>query len=93
MKSVEKELKNALKKRALGYSYEEKVSELRDVSDADGNPKKEMVVTKVVKKEVQPYTQAIKLLLENQQVQSEDIEAILKEKDRIIRDYLENLKG
>ncbi|HOV68878.1 MAG TPA: hypothetical protein PLZ84_00975 [Clostridia bacterium] len=81
-------LRKAMKKRALGYKYQEEVSELKDIKDDEGKAHQKMVVTKVIQKEVQPDTAAIKYLLENQPEESESIEDILKEKERIIREFL-----
>lgn len=47
---VDAEVENALLRRALGYSYRETTKELRTV----GEGKQELVVTRVVEKEVQP---------------------------------------
>jgi hypothetical protein len=88
-KKEQSDLKKALKKRALGYSYEEQVKELKEVKDEEGNPRSELVVTKVVKKEVQPDTAAIRLLLESEPAPAQSVEEMIKEKERIIREYLQ----
>lgn len=54
---VDRQVENALLKRALGYQYEEKTFE----ANIDG----EMVCTKIVKKEVQPDTTAQIFWLKN----------------------------
>jgi hypothetical protein len=46
----------------------------------------------VVKKEVQPDTAAIRLLLESEQAPKESVEDMIKEKERIIEAYLKELK-
>lgn len=59
---IDRQVENALLKRALGYEYEEVTREL-GVNPATGN--KELVVTKVVRKEVQPDTTAQIFWLKN----------------------------
>lgn len=66
---VDIEVENALLKRALGYSYEEKTYERRKVINLDEDEPLEMdtelVLTKVVTKEVQPDTTAQIFWLKN----------------------------
>ena len=59
---IDRQVENALLKRALGYSYDEVTQE------STWNPKKEkfeMIVSKVIKKEVQPDTTAQIFWLKN----------------------------
>lgn len=58
------EVENALFKRAVGYQYDEVTKELMTVITDDG-PKKELVVTKRVTKEVQPDVTAQIFWLKN----------------------------
>jgi hypothetical protein len=58
---VDFKAENALLKRVLGYTYEEKTTEMR--IDEKGNTKP--VVVKIVKKEVPPETTAIIFWLKN----------------------------
>lgn len=70
---VDREVENALLKRALGYEYTEVTSERklrkddqgRPITDMHGFPVYEMVVTRKVKKEVQPDTTAQIFWLKN----------------------------
>ncbi|WMJ79550.1 helix-turn-helix domain-containing protein [Clostridium sp. MB40-C1] len=70
---IDFEVENALLKRALGYEYEEVTRERKVKKDARGNimvnihglPCYEMVVTKTIKKEVNPDTTAQIFWLKN----------------------------
>lgn len=65
---IDRHVENALLKRALGYQYEEVTKELLTVITDEG-PKKEMVTTKIVTKEVQPDTTAQIFWLKNRKPQ------------------------
>lgn len=80
---IDRQVENALLKRALGYKYEEVIREL-GVNPATGD--EELIVTKVVTKEVQPDTTAQIFWLKNrkpdvwrdtplQQLQAEKLKA------------------
>nr|WP_122012378.1 hypothetical protein [Maliibacterium massiliense] len=55
----------ALRRRAMGYSYQECTRELRAVPDGQGGTEQRMVVTKVVEKERPPDLAALRLWLSN----------------------------
>ena len=60
-KPIDSKVENALLKRALGYDYEEKHTEIR--IDENGNPKPAMI--KTVKRHIAPDTGAIAFWLKN----------------------------
>ncbi len=58
-------VENSLYKRALGYTYDEITSELVSVTGSDGKENKDLVVTKIVRKEVVADTTAQIFWLKN----------------------------
>lgn len=62
---VDIEVENKLLQRAKGYTYEEVTRELKTNLSEDGEISKELVVTKVVTKEVQPDVTAQIFWLKN----------------------------
>lgn len=62
---VDRQVENALLKRALGYEYEEVTKESRVKKDMKGDPISEMVEIKKVTKEVAPDTTAQIFWLKN----------------------------
>lgn len=59
------EVLNAFFKRACGYTAQEEVRELKEIKEEDGTVRKELVVTKVVRKDVPPDLAAVKWWMEN----------------------------
>jgi len=59
------EILNAFFKRACGYISEEEVKELKEIKEDDGTSRKEMITTKIVRKDVPPDLAAVKWWLEN----------------------------
>jgi len=91
------EVLNAFFKRACGYVAEEEVRELKEIKEDDGSIRKELITTKVVRKDVPPDLSAVKWWMENKGMlfplqeqkgrQSGDLEqarALLQEKERIL---------
>ncbi|MGG1518733.1 helix-turn-helix domain-containing protein [Paenibacillus oryzisoli] len=62
---VDRQVENALLKRALGYTYDEVTKERTNTLDENGNVVAALVETKVVTKEVQPDTTAQIFWLKN----------------------------
>ncbi|MBS6564771.1 MAG: hypothetical protein KH317_05130, partial [Clostridiales bacterium] len=60
-------IKEAFLKRACGYIAREEVREMRENKLPDGRVERELVLTKLVSKEVPPDLSAAKWLLENEQ--------------------------
>lgn len=68
MQELEREkIKEAFLKRACGYIAREEVHEMREKKLPDGRIERELVLTKLVSKEVPPDLSAAKWLLENEQ--------------------------
>ena len=68
MQELEREkIKEAFLKRACGYIAREEVHEMREKKLPDGRIERELVLTKLVSKEVPPDLSAAKRLLENEQ--------------------------
>lgn len=64
-------IKEAFLKRACGYIAREEVHEMREKKLPDGRVERELVLTKLVSKEVPPDLSAAKWLLENEQKREE----------------------
>ncbi|MBQ3234796.1 MAG: hypothetical protein IJA97_01385 [Clostridia bacterium] len=88
MDNGEKNLKKALKKRALGYDSTEVTEEYQD--DGEGGVK--LVKRKVVKKNVPPDVSAAKLLIElngeTSDIEKLSDEELEKEKQRLLSLYI-----
>ncbi|MBD8915964.1 MAG: helix-turn-helix domain-containing protein [Pseudobutyrivibrio sp.] len=86
---VDRQVENALLKRALGYRYKETTKEL--VTDKDTGDS-ELVITKVVEKEVQPDTTAQIFWLKNRKPSiwrdraQVDIDAEFSKVDKLIEE-------
>ena len=65
-KKQEQQVLQAFLKRACGYVAKEEVHELKDVKGDDGSVTRELVLTKVVSKEVPPDLAAARWYLERQ---------------------------
>lgn len=74
-KKQEQQVLQAFLKRACGYVAKEEVHELKDIKNEDGSVKRELVLTKVVSKEVPPDLAAARWYLERQGISQPQQEA------------------
>ncbi|MCL2860815.1 MAG: hypothetical protein FWE22_00165 [Firmicutes bacterium] len=88
---MESEIKEALRKRALGYKVTEETKEYALVKDSEGNEEEKEVKRKETTKHIAPDLTAIKMLLELESDKTEPLteEEMKKEKMRLIKELIE----